>query len=81
MDAFERYRSGLDERCDGPPAMSFVEEIGSYCSAEEPPETQDRRGEERRLLRGRVAEMKGFPGAALGPDVREALKAPVPAGI
>ncbi len=29
----------------------------------------------------RVGEMKGFPGAAVGPVVREALKAAVPAGI
>lgn len=28
--AFQRYRASLDERCEEPPAMTMLHEVGSY---------------------------------------------------
>jgi hypothetical protein len=30
MPAFQRYRSTLDERCDDPPVVTVLHEVGSY---------------------------------------------------
>jgi len=32
LEAFQRYRSTLDERCDEPPAMTVLDLVGSYSS-------------------------------------------------
>lgn len=34
LDAFQRYRVGLDERCDEPPVMTELIEFASYPAAE-----------------------------------------------
>jgi len=31
LEAFQRYRATLDERCDEPPVMTMLHEVGSYC--------------------------------------------------
>jgi hypothetical protein len=30
LEAFQRYRATLDERCDEPPVMTELNEVGSY---------------------------------------------------
>jgi quinol monooxygenase YgiN len=30
LEAFQRYRATLDERCDEPPVMTMLNEVGSY---------------------------------------------------
>jgi quinol monooxygenase YgiN len=30
LEAFQRYRATLDERCDEPPVMAVLHEVGSY---------------------------------------------------
>jgi quinol monooxygenase YgiN len=30
LEAFQRYRTTLDERCDEPPVMTMLHEVGSY---------------------------------------------------
>ncbi|MDX6328853.1 MAG: hypothetical protein QOI83_1236 [Streptomycetaceae bacterium] len=30
LEAFQRYRATLDERCDEPPAMTMLHAVGSY---------------------------------------------------
>ncbi|MEU9886000.1 hypothetical protein [Sphaerisporangium sp. NPDC051011] len=30
LEAFQRYRATLDERCEEPPAMTVLREVGSY---------------------------------------------------
>lgn len=35
LDAFQRYRVGLDERCDEPPVMTELIEFASYPPAEQ----------------------------------------------
>jgi hypothetical protein len=32
LKAFQRYRATLDERCDEPPAITVLHEVGSYTS-------------------------------------------------
>jgi quinol monooxygenase YgiN len=31
LEAFQRYRATLDERCDEPPVMTMLHEVGSYA--------------------------------------------------
>jgi hypothetical protein len=30
LETFQRYRATLDERCDEPPVMTMLREVGSY---------------------------------------------------
>jgi hypothetical protein len=30
LDAFQRYRANLEQRCDEPPVMTVLHEVGSY---------------------------------------------------
>ncbi|TDE47934.1 hypothetical protein E1295_22090 [Nonomuraea mesophila] len=30
VEAFQRYRASLDERCDEPPAVTVLQEVGAY---------------------------------------------------
>jgi hypothetical protein len=30
LEAFQRYRAALDERCDEPPTVTVLHEVGSY---------------------------------------------------
>jgi hypothetical protein len=36
VEAFQRFQAGIGDRCDEPPAVSQLEEIGSYRFMSEP---------------------------------------------
>jgi hypothetical protein len=41
--AFQRFRSTLDERCDEPPVLTVLHEVGSYRASPDDPAAHRRR--------------------------------------